>query len=219
MNQSKKDNPLLTLQNNEDRKLPSGLQDIELWQTNRRTFLKASILAGALSQLSFLQSCTQDELENGNDLLTGEQVTILKSVLLILFPDDGNGPSATDLHSYEYIMWVLKDPGANQEDNQYVINGIDWTNEAAEKFYGEKYINLHETQKAKLISKFLEVHSGYHWCSILLTLIFESLLLDPIYGGNPDGIGWKWLNHTPGFPQPTEELRYEKVIAATRLTS
>jgi len=214
----KKKYPLL-FSDNADRKLPPELQDIELWQTNRRTFLKAAILTGALSQLSFLQSCSDDEIEKGNDLLTGEQVTILKSVLLILFPNDGNGPSADDLHTYEYIMWVLKDPGANQENNKYVLDGIDWTNEAAEKLFGEKYIALKKTEQAKLISKFLDVDYGHDWCSILITLILESLLLDPIYGGNPDGVGWKWLNHSQGFPQPTEELRYDNLLQTVRLTS
>ena len=67
-----------------------------------------------------------------------------------------------------------------------------------------------------MIAKFLEVDYAKEWCSILITLILESLLLDPIYGGNPDGIGWKWLEVTPGFPQPTEELRYDKVIETAR---
>jgi gluconate 2-dehydrogenase gamma chain len=23
-----------------------------------------------------------------------------------------------------------------------------------------------------------------------------------VYGGNPDGIGWRWLGHVPGYPRP-----------------
>ena len=38
--------------------------------------------------------------------------------------------------------------------------------------------------------------------------IFEALLSDPVYGGNPEGIGWRWLGHRPGFPRPNQRNRY-----------
>ena len=66
------------------------------------------------------------------------------------------------------------------------------------------------------VKKFMTLDHGSDWTSIVLTLVFESLALDPIYGGNPDGIGWKWLNHTPGWPGPTEELRYENILKIVR---
>ena len=192
------------------------LQDIELWQTNRRTFLKAAILAGTLSQLSFLNSCADENAEEGNELLTGEQVAMLKSMLMKFWPDDGNGPSAEDLHSYEYVMWTLRDPGAYQEDNEYLIEGILWINETTQELYKKNYLDLEPAQQDEAIKKFTELEHGRAWSSILLTLVFESLVLDPIYGSNPDGIGWKWLNHTPGWPGPTEELRYENIMKTVR---
>ena len=33
-------------------------------------------------------------------------------------------------------------------------------------------------------------------------------MLDPVYGGNPEMIGWKWLEHQPGFPAPIEGKTY-----------
>ena len=181
------------------RKLPRELTNLENWSTNRRTILKGALLAGALSQISFLQSC-KTILEKGNDYLTGEQVTILKSILLQLFPDDGNGPSAEDLHTFEYIMWILQDPGADEETKTYIVEGVDWANETAQEIHLTNYVDLDDKQKTVLLEKFTELDYGKDWCSVLVTLIFESLLLDPIYGGNPDGIGWKWLNHKQGFP-------------------
>jgi len=46
---------------------------------------------------------------------------------------------------------------------------------------------------------------------MLLTYILEALLTDPVYGGNPNGIGWTWLQHQPGFPTPTEDKKYYKL--------
>ena len=36
----------------------------------------------------------------------------------------------------------------------------------------------------------------------------EALMLDPVYGGNPDMIGWKWLEHQAGFPRPVAGKTY-----------
>jgi gluconate 2-dehydrogenase gamma chain len=42
---------------------------------------------------------------------------------------------------------------------------------------------------------------------MLLDYIMEALLTDPVYGGNPNSIGWQWLKHQPGFPRPTTPLK------------
>jgi len=61
---------------------------------------------------------------------------------------------------------------------------------------------LHQITKSK---------AGRRWVSKLLSYICEALLGDPVYGGNPDGIGWKWLNHHPGFPRPPKHKRYREL--------
>jgi hypothetical protein len=43
-----------------DRKAPIDMDSFFQWQTNRRSLIKAAIIAGTLSQFSFLQSCTDD---------------------------------------------------------------------------------------------------------------------------------------------------------------
>jgi gluconate 2-dehydrogenase gamma chain len=49
---------------------------------------------------------------------------------------------------------------------------------------------------------------GRAWLSLLLYYIFEALLSDPVYGGNPGEIGWRWLEHQPGFPRPPADKIY-----------
>jgi gluconate 2-dehydrogenase gamma chain len=48
--------------------------------------------------------------------------------------------------------------------------------------------------------------------SSLLKYIFEALLTDPIYGGNPNSMGWEWLDHTPGQPRPNPANRYGETV-------
>ena len=38
--------------------------------------------------------------------------------------------------------------------------------------------------------------------------LFEAMLSPPSYGGNPNGIGWHWLEHQAGFPLPQAGKRY-----------
>ncbi|MBI3136419.1 MAG: gluconate 2-dehydrogenase subunit 3 family protein [Bacteroidetes bacterium] len=194
-----------------------NIDNLEHWQTNRRQVIKAAILTGTLSQLSFLQACTANQLtEEGNDLLDANQVGILKSVMEILFPNDGNGPGIDDLHAFEYIMWVLHDTGSYEKYRNLAIEGITWADEQTQKNQQKNYLELSQAEREQAVAHFNETDYGTEWLSIILTYILEALLLDPIYGGNPDGIGWKWLNHTPGYPQATEELRYENILKTVR---
>jgi len=61
--------------------------------------------------------------------------------------------------------------------------------------------------------------AGENWLSTLLSYVFEAMLAPPIYGGNPNGIGEKWLNHQAGFPLPQVGTRYYELPGAYRLVS
>ena len=175
-----------------ERKTPDTFQDIASWETKRRTFLKGLVVAGALSQISILSSCKAN-LERGDDILSAEQATILKSVLEILWPDDGNGPGSEDIKAFEYVVWVLHDElNRYEDDNEFIIDGLIWTNETAEEIYFDKYVNLDQDEKEALIGLVVETSWGKSWGSAMLTLIFEALLMDPIYGCKPNEVGWTW---------------------------
>jgi len=189
-------------------KIPDTFADIDKWNTNRRSFLKAALVAGAASQLTWFTSCSA-KLEEANEYLTAEQSTVLKSILMIIFPNDGNGPSADDLNTFGFVLWTLGDALKKQEDKDYIIEGLDWANEKSQEIYFEKYSELDDEQKEALVKQFTELAWGKNWMSVMVTLTLESALLDPIYGGNTDEKGWKWLEHETGLPRPTEETRVE----------
>ena len=58
--------------------------------------------------------------------------------------------------------------------------------------------------------------AGRNWLSLLLTYVLEALLADPVYGGNPDGIGWQWLEHQPGYPRPPADKSWYKLATPVR---
>jgi len=196
----------------QERTIPDTFKNLENWETNRRTFLRGALVAGAMTQIGLFTSCSV-ELEEANDLLTAEQSTILTQILDLFFPNDGNGPGAKDINAFGYIMWVLHDSlNRKTEDNEYIIEGLDWANETAQEIYFKPFVELNQEEREVLVGKFTQLNWGKSWSSVMITLIFEALLLDPIYGGNTDEVGWKWLNHTPGHPRPTEENRYERIM-------
>ena len=192
--------------------IPNRYLDLEQWQTDRRKFLRGALLAGAMTQIGFFTSCST-KLKEGNDLLTAEQATILNDVLNIFFPNDGNGPDAEDINAFGYVMWVLHDTlNRKIEDNAYILVGLNWADETAQEIYFSPFVELSQEQKEALVGKFTELDWAKNWSSMIITLILEALVLDPIYGGNKNEAGWNWLNHTPGFPRPTEENRYERIM-------
>jgi gluconate 2-dehydrogenase gamma chain len=148
--------------------------------------------------------------------LSDNQLDVMSSVQQILFPDDGNGPGADDIHALEYLIWVLSDPNKDPEEIEYIVNGIGWVEETAIEDNGKNYLKLTPTEREQLIGKISRESWGESWLSVVLSFIIEALLCDPQYGGNPDVIGWEWLSHNPGQPRPKEDLLYPDIITNIR---
>ena len=63
-------------------------------------------------------------------------------------------------------------------------------------------------EKETILRAISKSRAGENWLSNLVGYIFEAMLSPPSYGGNPDGIGWQWLEHQAGFPLPPMGKRY-----------
>lgn len=183
---------------------------------NRRAFLRSSI---ALSLLSGLAACDlsfgeQDDVvitsnNADNDYFTHEQQQILDAVQMQLFPDDGDGPSARDLNAIAYLEWAMTDPeNIDDDDPSFIAKGIGWLDDLSTQTHGEHFIKLTQAQQDKILKQVASSGAGENWLSILMYYLTEALMLDPIYGGNPNGIGWQWLQHQAGFPAPITGKTY-----------
>ncbi len=197
------------------KRVPAGKKNLRKWNMSRQEFLKGMLLSYALFQLSFLSSCT--ERKSGkwkpySNNLTKDQLKILRIVQDILFPDDGNGPGAGDIHADSYLQWVITDPRMDKEEVEYIINGIGWVNETAQENHGRNFVDLNRSSQEQLIAKISGEDWGEDWLAEILNFIFEALLGDPLYGGNPDGAGWKWLDVYPGYPRPDWSLLYDEIF-------
>ena len=198
-----------------NKKVPVSIQNIEKWQMSRRHFVKGLLIAGTITQIPFLSACLNKDKEEERlalGVLNNKQKDILKEIQAILFPNDGNGPSASDVRALDYLQWVISDSRMDPSEVEYLINGIAWVEESSKENLSQSFLKLSQSNKEKLVAKVSRESWGESWLSVVLTLIFEALLSDPQYGGNTDSIGWKWLNHYPGNPRPTKDLLYDKVF-------
>ena len=93
----------------QNRNIPDDFQDLESWKINRRKFVGTLGVLGMASQISFLQSCKPiiDVVYLANDYLTAQQSEVLQKIQMILFPNDGNGPSAKDVNAFNYLMGLF----------------------------------------------------------------------------------------------------------------
>ncbi len=203
-----------SLKNDYQGPLASGL--------NRRAFLKTST---AIALLAGLPACkpTQDVTKSNNNpapsattnkdipasVFSDYQKKVLAQVQMQLLPDDGDGPSAQDINGVDYLEWAMTDQQNIQDgDPDFIRKGIGWLDDLAVQTKGEVFIQLDQTNQHNIIEKIAGSSAGENWLSLLMYYLTEALLLDPVYGGNPDQIGWNWLEHQAGFPRPTSETTY-----------
>ena len=163
----------------------------------RREFLIAS--AGGLAALF----AATDSLA-----VSADPWPVLAAVQEHLFPSEPGAPGAREIRALAYLQGVLADPGGEPETQRFVLMGVDWLEDLARERYQATFVDLDALRRERLLRQVAASEKGENWLSTLLLYVCEALLVDPVYGGNPEGIGWAWLEHQTGFPRPTPDKRY-----------
>ena len=189
------------------------LEEDYKWELSRKEFIHSILVIGVAVNIPFLTSCETKEEPEVFDCtpLSTEQLKVLQAAQLVLFPKEGNGPSALQVNADKWIVYVLNDEREPQREKDFIVEHLDGLNELSQEIHKTSYDLLSIDRKEDLLELFFEEKSRKRWGSRMLTLIFEALLLDPLYGVNPNNIGWKWLNHNPGVPRPNEKNRYPTI--------
>ena len=192
-----------------------------LSKMKRRTFIKSILSTGILIQIPWCFSCSDNHKISlsKQEVLNSKQRDLLLFVLQKLFPSDNNAPGIYQLNTYNHINNFLSDSNVDNDEKNYLLKGIQWTAETSTEVFKLDFNQLNNEQKNKLFDNILNEDWGESWLSRLLSLVFESLLLDPIYDVNNNMIGWKFLEHKPGKPRPNMQNKYEKLLAKKQKTS
>lgn len=141
--------------------------------------------------------------------LTAEQRwRIIDAVQQHLFPSEPNAPGARDIRALDYLRFVVADAKLGEADRGFILQGAEWLEALCQEQHQSGFVSLGEAEREQMLRRIASSDAGENWLSTLLLYIFEALLTDPVYGGNPAGIGWQWLGHNPGLPRPTPDNRY-----------
>jgi gluconate 2-dehydrogenase gamma chain len=132
------------------------------------------------------------------------------AVMAHLFPSEPNAPGATEVNALGYLQSVLgRDNREAHEDGAFLSAGAKFFRKrVAVDHHGRTFDELSESEREAALRKMTGSPDGANWVSMLMYYILEALLGDPVYGGNVNEVGWKWLDYTPGFPRPAEGKRY-----------
>jgi gluconate 2-dehydrogenase gamma chain len=182
----------------------------------RRSFVFDNLKAAAALSLTpawlALSGCSDDHAQDQARLAQIEPWYTFAATQQHLFPDDGDGPDAKTLNATVYLKFVLDAADTDPEERAFIHDGVDWLNRLAIARHTGIFANCEPAQREVLLREITGSQAGKRWLSYLLTYLFEALLSDPVYGGNPNGIGWAWLQHTPGFPRPPYNKRYVDLL-------
>jgi len=134
-----------------------------------------------------------------------EPFKVIEKVQAILFPKNSNAPSAGEFEATNYLLTVSSHPSFIKDDLLFLQRG------AKELIKQEpKFLTMSFQEQSDVIDDFSKTKIGRNWLSILLYYTIEALLSDPIYSGNKNELGWKWLNHHTGKPQP--KTKFAEVV-------
>lgn len=84
-----------------------------------------------------------------------------------------------------------------------VQDGLNRLNEKSKLKNKKKFYELPIVEQNFLLKE-LQKEQDYDkwWFGFVITITIEALLCDPVYGGNKQELGWKWLNYIPWYPRP-----------------
>ncbi len=136
-----------------------------------------------------------------------------------LFPAEKDSPGANDIGALNYLQNMMNAPDIENSEREEIKNGSKWLNDLSIQIHKKPFIELDEINRENILRKIESSSAGRHWLSLLMTYLIEALLSDPVYGGNKNSIGWKWLEHQPGYPTPSIDKMYFKLgKPITRIT-
>jgi gluconate 2-dehydrogenase gamma chain len=178
----------------------------------RRTFLLRSGAALATAAaLAGLPYALRKDLtrETSFVLFSIQQRQAVRAVQEHLFPSEPDSPSAADINAAAYLEWAITTPGIDPDTRNIIVNGVGRLQDASRERFDILFKGLNFEQREQLLRYLADkTRWGRAWLSLLLYYIFEALLSDPVYGGNSEEIGWRWLEHQPGFPRPPADKIY-----------
>lgn len=186
-------------------------------KSSRRQLLKSA--AGAAAIISLPKIVFADsQIEQYKSALKSEPWLTLNSVLNHLLPSSSTGPGATEIRASLYLYHVVHEQTVDKEEKEFILKGVGWLNGYSTSQLTKKFSELTAKEKETILRGISTSRAGNNWLNTLINYLYEAMLSPPSYGGNPNGIGWTWLEHQAGFPLPPSGKRYFELPGAHQIS-
>ncbi|MFK8046201.1 MAG: gluconate 2-dehydrogenase subunit 3 family protein [Crocinitomicaceae bacterium] len=188
------------------------MTNIEDWNKSRRQFIKGLVAAGIMTQIGFLESCNHSDDLIKESFFSENELKNITEIINVLFPDNGNGPSAGQINVIPHIIWTIQDKTFGYDAYDMFLISLEKLSEHCNDMYKKDFKELDTVNKNRVIESISVLKWGERLLSNTTNYIFEALVLDPSYNVNRNEVGWDWLGHIPGYPRPLQKDLYPKFI-------
>ena len=185
---------------------------------SRRTLLKSAAGASAIAATPKVLAWSADKVDKLAELVKTDPWQTLDAVLLHLLPSSETGPDAKDIRALEYLFNLVDEQPVDDAEKEFIFKGVGWLNGFSQTQKQLNFVQLSTEQKEDVLRKISGSRAGHNWINTLIGYLYEAMLSPPSYGGNPDGIGWKWLEHQAGFPLPPKGKRFYEIPGRYRIS-
>ncbi|WP_126456969.1 gluconate 2-dehydrogenase subunit 3 family protein [Sulfuriflexus mobilis] len=192
-----------------DKQVPASVLAKQQRLNARRRFLAA---CAGTAALPFVSAAPVDAIAGETPAWRVKEPWLtLAAVQEHLFPSNAEAPGARQINATQYLKNVIDHHDIEQSEKDFIQSGVKWLNGLAKEQFSLRFVELNTAAKESVLRKVAQSRAGENWLSTLLTYLIEALLTAPAYGGNTNGIGWRWLEHQPGFPQPPASKVYYRL--------
>lgn len=175
---------------------------------SRRTLLKAAAGATAVAAAPAFTQVSASAWERFSAAITQGEWQTLDAVYQHVLPSSPSGPGAKEIQATFYLYQLVHEQPTAQAEIDFVYQGVGWLEGYTNKRYQQRFAELTNDEKEQVLQGISRSQAGTNWLNMLIVNLYEAMLAPPAYGGNPDGIGWQWLEHQMGFPLPEAGQRY-----------
>jgi len=176
--------------------------------TRRQLLIRAA--GGSLAALLPLPAYSASDHQAG--AAKSDPWPVIDAVQQLLLPTEKHAPGAHEINALAYLQFVVNDTTLDADEREFITHGVKWLQGISLQTYQQSFVKLNGQQAERILQRISQSNAGENWLSTLMLYLTEALLTDPVYGGNTNQIGWKWLQHTPGFPRPPADKTFPQLL-------